>query len=133
MLLENINENYFGVKDSRKWCNWQKCQMSIILTKTLMKITLDVCIQIVLKYISTFHTNHKQNLNDTCLNYDSYEIKLLENINDDIIDKNVNDIWFLKEKKDNIDKKLRQITLERNILKNYIGKENNIIDKNYRS
>ena len=66
--------------------------MSIILTKTLMKITLDVCIQIVLKHISTFHTNHKQNLNDTCLNFDSYEIKLLENINDDIIDKNVNDI-----------------------------------------
>ena len=85
-----------------------KCQMSIILTKTLMKITLDVCIQIVLKYISTFHTNHKQNLNDTCLNYDSYEIKLLENINDDIIDKNVNDIWFLKEKKDNIVKNINE-------------------------
>ena len=48
-----------------------------------MKITLDVCIQIVLKHISTFHTNHKQNLNDTCLNFNSYDRKI-----------------YLKEKKD---------------------------------
>ena len=47
-----------------------------------------------------------------------------------IIDKNANDIWFLKEKKDNIDKKSIQIILERKILENDIGKENNIIDKN---
>ena len=66
----------------------------LLLTKTLMKITL--------------------------------ERKILENDiekNNNIIDKNVNNIWFL-----NIDKKSMQITLERKILENDIGKESNIID-----
>ena len=86
---------------------------------------INLCIQLLFKHISTFHTNHKQNLNDICLNFNRYESKLLEKINakitlerkileNDIIDKNVNDIWFLKEKKDNIDK---------NINENYYGEK----------
>ena len=45
------------------------------------------------------------------------ERKILENDigkENNIIDKNVNDIWFLKEKKDNIDK---------NINENYFGEK----------
>ena len=44
--------------------------------------TINLCIQIILKYSSTFHTRHKQNLKDICLNFNSYESKLLENINE---------------------------------------------------
>ena len=30
-LVENINEKYFGEKDSRKWYHCQKCQWYLIL------------------------------------------------------------------------------------------------------
>ena len=66
-----------------------------------------------------------KNVNDKDLLWRERFLEILWNdigIENNVIDKNVNDIWFLKEKK--------RFTLERKILGNDIGKENSVIDKN---
>ena len=70
-------------------------------------LQINLCIQLLVKQVSTFHTNHKQNLNDICPNFNRYERKLLEKTNakitlerkileHDIIDfdKNINENYF---------------------------------------